>query len=156
MHKPFDTIICSERMYILPYVLEKQKASQSEFCIQTLWLFLAKKGKVLWETDEKTNVTEDFVQKEYLEPNGFFGTMKHFTNTICLFEVDPTKTNIKEFYMWCDKDVKEEDTVWRPFFKITGHESYAWEEQEMKHSFGSFGTCKDIWDLVLRQATRIH
>lgn len=140
-------------MYILPYVLEEQKASQSEFKIQTLWLFLAQKGLTLWETDEKTPLTEDFVQKEYLIPNGFVGTMRSFTKDICLFEVDQTKTKIQDFYMWLDKGATAETTVWRPFFQITGNESYQWEEEAKKHSLGSL-TVQDIWTMVLRQSTK--
>ena len=139
-------------MYILPYVLEEQKASHSEFCIQTLWLFLAQKGKALWETDEKTPLKKDFVQKEYLIPNGFVGTMHTFTKDICLFEVDQTKTNIKDFYMWLDKSAEEDTTVWRPFFQITGNENYQWEEETKKHSLGALSV-QDIWTMVLRQNT---
>lgn len=140
-------------MYILPYVLEEQKASQSEFKIQTLWLFLAQKGLVLWETDENIPLTEDFVQKEYLIPNGFFGIIREFSKNICLFEVDITKTKIQDFYMWFDKAATAETTVWRPFFQITGKERYQWEDEAKKHSLGDL-TVQDIWTMVLRLTTK--
>jgi len=139
-------------MYIVPYVLEEQKASHSEFCIQTLWLFLTQKGKALWETDEKIKITQEFVQKEYLIPNGFVGRIQSFTKDICFFEVDQTKTNIKDFYMWLDKGAEEDTMVWRPFFRITGNESYQWEEEAKKHSLGAL-TVQDIWTMVLRLST---
>ncbi len=155
-------------MYILPYVLDKQKASQSEFCIKTLWLFLSQRGKSLWETDETTPLTREFVQDEYLTPNGFLGSIREFNETFCLFEVDQTRTNIKDFYMWLEKTASEEDTVWRPFFQITGNESYAWEEQAKQHILGTSGTVgtsctstgvpvtvQDIWDMVLRLPTEV-
>jgi hypothetical protein len=138
-------------MYILPYILGEQKSSQSEFSIQTLWLFLGKKGTCLWETDEQTPVTQAFVQEEYLTANGFVGRMRLFTNTLCLFEVDPNKTPIHDFYMWLDTGAKEDDTVWRPFFNIQGtkKEQYGWEEQAKEHRLGAL-TVQSIWDMVLR------
>jgi hypothetical protein len=135
-------------MYLIPYIHESKFEEHSEFKTQILWLFLAERGTKVWQTDEEGEITQSFVINEYFTPNDIFGTIRHFTNDICLFEVDCMKTKIEDFWMWLDEKAKEDDILWRPFFNIHGKDNYAWEEQAEKHMLGSFGSVQQIWNLV--------
>jgi hypothetical protein len=135
-------------MYLIPYIHESTFEGHSEFTSQILWLFLAEKGKSVWQTDEEGELESSFVMNEYFIPNGMYGTIRTFTKDICLFEVDCVKTKIEDFWMWLDEKVKEDDILWRPFFMIKGKDNYAWEEQAEKHSLGSFGSIQKIWSLL--------
>jgi hypothetical protein len=143
-------------MYILPYVLEDYKQGTSEFAIRTLWLFLTQHGKSVWETDEKGKVSQSFVVKEYLHANGFYGTVTCVKKNTLFFKVDPSKTNMDNFYMWNDEEVGEEE-VWRPFFWIDNktmenNQHWGWKEQTQKLGLGSFGSLDIIWDTVLERS----
>lgn len=135
-------------MYLIPYIHESNFEGQSEFKVQTLWLFLAERGTKVWQTDEDGELTQDYIIDEYFTPNDIFGRIRYFSKDICLFEVDCLKTKIEDFWMWLDEKAKEDDIVWRPFFMIQGNENYAWEEQTEKHILGSFGSIQQIWKLV--------
>ncbi len=136
-------------MYLLPYILESKLSGQSEFTSQTLWLFLAERGKAVWQTDEEGELTPSFVINEYFTPNEIYGNIRHFTKDICLFEVDCMKTRIEDFWTWLDEKAKEDDIVWRPFFMIQGKDNYAWEKQAEKHMLGTFGSVQQIWEILL-------
>jgi hypothetical protein len=142
-------------MYILPYYLERTSQTQTEFSLQTLWLFLTEQGTALWETDEKKKVTPEFIVREYLTPNGIYGTVKCVKENTLFFEVDISKTKINNFYNWIDDEVNSDSEVWRPFFYISDKDMnsakqfWGWKEQTEIISFGSFGSLHKIWDVVL-------
>jgi hypothetical protein len=135
-------------MYILPYVLEDYKQSNSEFAIRTLWLFLTQQGTALWETDEKGKVSNSFVVKEYLHANGIYGTVKCVKHNTLFYQVDTKKTNLDNFYMWNDESGNDE--VWRPFFWIREEQQHwGWKEQTQQVTFGNFGSLDMIWTTIL-------
>ncbi len=142
-------------MFILPYVLEDYKQGSSEFSIRTLWLFLTQNGTALWETDEKGKLSHDFVVREYLHANGFYGKVKCVKQNTMFFEVDSSKTNMDNFYIWTDEGLTEDSEVWRPFFYLTescsapSQQHWGWKEQTQSIRLGRFGTLDAIWDIVL-------
>lgn len=137
-------------MYILPYYIETFSQS-SKLSFQTLWLFLSKQGNAVWETDEKGAVDPEIVVRDYLQPNGFHGTIKCVKDNALYFEVDKTKTNVQNFYNWIDDEAEEETDVWRPFFWIADelNEAWGWKEEAQQLTLGSFGSIDRVWDVVL-------
>jgi hypothetical protein len=139
-------------MFIVPYYLETI-ASQSEFKLTTLWVFLRENGTKVWETDEKKPTTE-FILNEYLIPNGLYGEVKYVKENALYFEVDTTKTKIQNFYNWIDEEVSEGNSeVWRPFFYVSdtdlSKQHWGWKEMTDNISLDSFGSIQQIWDIVL-------
>jgi hypothetical protein len=102
-------------MYIIPYCVLPDKNIKG--CkSKTIMVFLSNGGKSLWKTDDNTCDMET-IQKEYLEANGFFGTVTKKENYI-LCEVQ--NINFNEYYTW----LETEEECWRPFFYI---EEKAWK-----------------------------
>jgi hypothetical protein len=138
-------------MFIVPYYLETTK-SQSEFKFTTLWLFLTNQGTTVWETDEK-KPTADFIVREYLTPNGFYGKVKCVKGDVLYFEVDTKQTKIQNFYNWIDEEVNTDSEVWRPFFYVSdddlSKQHWGWKEMTETILFGSFGTIERIWETVI-------
>jgi len=119
-------------MYILPYkkIIKKD--------LNILWVFLTGKGTRVWETDEK-NISLEQVKKEYLEPNGFVGSVT-IINNVVLCEMDTIDFNT--FYLYTDTD--EADDIWVPFFMLN---NAGWEVEAEKKVLGTFGTVNRTWDL---------
>lgn len=136
-------------MFIVPYYIETTK-SQFEFKLTTLWLFLTNEGTTVWETDEK-KPTADFILREYLTPNGFYGKVKCIKENTLYFEIDTEKTKIQNFYNWIDDLTNEE--VWRPFFYVSDNDfsknCWGWKEMNETNMLGSFGSIERIWEIIL-------
>jgi hypothetical protein len=142
-------------MFIVPYYM-KTTNSQFEFKLTTLWLFLTNQGTSVWETDEK-KPTADFIVREYLTPNGFYGKVKCVKENTLYFEVDTEKTKIQNFYNWIDSDDENKnfEEVWRPFFYVSdsdySKQNWGWKEMNETNSLGSFGTVQRIWEVILNE-----
>lgn len=143
-------------MFLLPYVLEDYKKGSSDFSVRTLWLFMTQNGTALWETDEKGKLSNEFVVREYLHANGFYGKVSCVKKNTLFFQVDTQKTNMDNFYMWTDDNLTEDSEVWRPFFWVgaakadeLNEESWGWKEQTQTTQLGRFGSLDTIWNIVL-------
>jgi len=112
-------------MYIIPYVLESPIQSKSDFTLQKIWLFLSNGGKHLWHIQNE-NSTEIIV-KEYLEENGFYGTVTFTDSEYIYYRVDTTKTKMKDFWFLFDEGVNDSTDLWRVFYWIPSEE-WSWEE----------------------------
>ena len=145
------------RMLLLPYVLHKVSHEKAQFQMWILWVFLTNGGTHVWETDEETP-DQEFVVSEYLEPNGFLGTVKLFTKNVCLYEIDPAKTNFSDFYLWNDFLRKNEEIpagcdIWRPFFWIGTRElgrkdEWQWDNEAADLVLPNFGSVSMLWQTI--------
>ena len=142
-------------MFIIPYILQPAKISQTEFALSTLWVFMSDGGKTIWETDEDT-CSEEEILEEYILANGFKGRALGVKDGCYLFEVDDETTKLSEFYSWTDFTKKEEEPsgyTWRPFFWIddaepSNSDNWGWEKEADGMSIEKFGTVKRLWDLL--------
>ena len=146
-------------MYIVPYYLTKNDSE--DFRLWTAWVFMAKGGSKLWETDEPT-LTQAQVEKTYLQPNGIYGRVVSLKENTLYFEVDTTKTRLQDFYNWTDflekcEEVPQNMELWRPilwlsdFDKVPGEkDGWGWGG-EVKNTF--MNTIWNTLSKVLREET---
>lgn len=144
-------------MFIIPYILQNPKLSETNFNLSTLWVFTTKGGTALWETDEEI-CTEEEILKEYLLANGFKGRAHGVKGGCYLFEVDPSQTTLSDFYMWTDflqmnKATPIDCDIWRPFFWIDTEElgttnEWGWNTESESLSLGKFGSAQTLWNLI--------
>jgi len=133
-------------MLILPYKLQQEGKS-----LWTLWLFLSN-GKTVWETDEE-KCSEQFIQDNYLTPNGLFGKSKIIGNT--LFCELNEKTDINNFYTWTEFLQKEAEIpkvdLFRPFCwvgdSIGEKDDWGWYEECEEVTLGK-AKLIDLWSGV--------
>jgi hypothetical protein len=146
-------------MFILPYILQGPQKSSTESSLTVAWIFTLHGGNGIWETDEEL-LSEEYIVQEYLEPNGFYGQSKGILENCLVYEVDPSRTKLSDFYMWSDflgkgQAPPEGCDVWRPFFwvgnsQLGEEDSWGWETQARELSLGKFGTADKIWKLIGR------
>ena len=142
-------------MFIVPYMI-REKASNSEFKTWTAWIFM-KDG--LWETEEGEKA--DNIVREYLEPNGLKGRLVGVKGNCLLFEVDPSLTQIGDFYSWEDSvngTLPANSHYWRPFIWCGGEfavaDDWGWAEECSQVGLGKFGSVLDLWE-VLRAGSAV-
>jgi hypothetical protein len=140
-------------MFILPYFLQKSKMSTTGFEFSVAWVFTIDGGASVWQTDEET-LSEESILEDYLEPNGFVGVSKGVVENCFVYEVDPEKTNLSDFYMWTDFLGKCQTPpttcdVWRPFAWVGGNDdAWGWEGQASELSLGKFGSMAKMWRVL--------
>ncbi len=151
-------------MFLIPYYLEQISHPKAEFSMTIAWVFLTEGGTHLWCSDDQEEVNQEFLEQEYFQANGFVGhtTLFDTERGLCCFQVDPAKTKFADFYMWTDflqkqEDIPQDCDIWRPFFWIGSRElgskdEWDWLSETEEQPLGSFGTAKDLWQ-VLRIAT---
>ncbi len=147
-------------MFLIPYVLHRTSHEKAQFQMWIVWVFLSEGGTHVWQTDEESP-TQDFVLSEYFEPNGMFGQVKLFTESVCLYEIDPARTQFSDFYMWQDFLQKQQPIpktcdVWRPFFWIGTKEfgtqdEWQWQAEAENLVLPNYGPVSQLWE-TLRQA----
>jgi len=138
-------------MYIVPYYLTKNDSE--DFRLWTAWVFMAKGGTKLWETDEPT-LTQAQVETTYLQPNGIEGRVVSLKENTLYFEVDTTKTRLQDFYNWMEflekcEEIPQNIDLWRPilwlsdFDKVPGEkDGWGWGG-EVKNTF-----MNTIWNSI--------
>ena len=147
-------------MFIIPYFLKSPKSSTTGFAFTVAWIFTTDGGSNIWQTDEET-LSEESILQDYLEPNGFIGTSKGIIENCLVFQVDPDKTNLSDFYTWTDFLGKGQIPplscdVWRPFQWISDtspgedKDVWGWRMQAEKLSLGNFGSLEKVWDTINR------
>lgn len=144
-------------MFILPYIRQPSKSSTTDFSLTVAWVFTIQGGTGIWETDEEI-LADDRCIQEYLEPNGFYGVSKGIVDNCLVYEVDPSRTKLSDFYMWSDflgkgQAPPEGCDVWRPFFwvgdtDIGEEDGWGWLSQTSELSLGKFGAVSKIWKLL--------
>ncbi len=82
-------------------------------------------GKQLWHIFDKNSVEN--IVKEYLDENGFYGTVTYSDSEYIYFNVDTQKTQMKDFWFLFDEGVNDSMDVWRQMYWIPGEE-WGWEE----------------------------
>ena len=99
----------------------------------------------MWQTDE-AKPTPDFVVREYLEPNGLFGS--YSVKGDCLYyAIDTKRTNKNSFYTWFD-DAGDDVECWRPFFWLgddSAADTWGWSDIARETSLGSYGSLERVW-----------
>ena len=101
-------------MYIIPYYIKEQVGGR------IFWVFLSQGGKKGWKTDEPGNLTNKFIETNYLIPNGFVGKSICVKGDCLYFRVDPGAMNMGDFYTWAEslkagKPIPSDIDIWRPF-----------------------------------------
>ena len=101
-------------MYIIPYYIREQDKGR------IFWVFLSQGGKKGWKTDEPGNLTNKFIETNYLIPNGFVGKSICVKGDCLYFRVDPGAMNMGDFYTWTEflkagKPIPSDIDIWRPF-----------------------------------------
>jgi len=136
-------------MFIVPYYIVKHDSE--DFRLWTAWVFMAKGGTKLWETDEPT-LTQAQISESYLEPNGIYGKPICIKENTLFFNVDTTKTQIQDFYIWTEFLEKSEEIpqtvdVWRPILWLSDFNSYPGEKDEWGwHGEVRQGFMHSIWN----------
>ena len=136
-------------MFIIPYILTSHLESKSEFKIWLAWVFTA--DKQIWETDPAdASKSHDEIVEEYLAPNGIYGNIKPSSPEYLLYEVDTTKTNIKDFYT--SRDDVSEGNMWQSFVWVgsnaTEDDMWGWSIAAHDLPLGKFGTVNTLWKLL--------
>jgi hypothetical protein len=144
-------------MFILPYILQPPQKSSTDFTLRVAWIFTIHGGGGIWETEEEL-LSEEKVIQEYLEPNGFYGVSKGIIENCLVYEVDPSRTKLSDFYMWSDfigkgQPPSEGCDIWRPFFwlgdsQLGEDDAWGWESQTTEVSLGKFGSVSKVWELL--------
>ena len=107
-------------MFIIPYYIETK--SVENFKITKAWIFMAKGGTKLWETDE-AKLSQTQIVESYLKPNGFHGKVFCVKDNTVYFEVDTIATCLQDFYTWTDfldkgEGISDTFDVWRPYIWV--------------------------------------
>jgi hypothetical protein len=106
-------------MYIIPfYTRTKSGEITKSIELTVAWIFMKENGKKIWKTEGSSDSVEEIV-KEYMNENGFYGTVKEVLGNTIYFQVDTEKTQVNDYYRWLD-DVDETTDIWRPWFFFTG------------------------------------
>lgn len=144
-------------MFILPYILQPSQKSSTDFTLTVAWIFTIHGGTGIWETDEEL-LSEEQVIKEYLEPNGFYGVSKGIVDGCLMYDVNPSRTKLSDFYMWSDFLGKGQPPstgcdVWRPFFwlgnsEVGQEDAWGWSAQASELCLGKFGSSAKLWKLI--------
>ena len=118
-------------MKLLPFILAKKEVNA--FHITSVNVFLSHAGKSVWKTEEPGNIPIQSILQEYCEPNGIYVLQWYIDlpNQTVFLLVDPTKTNVSEFYTWeeaIQQQTKPE--CWRRYYFIQDIDGANWWSPE--------------------------
>jgi len=143
-------------MFIVPYILNPSRKSTTDFTLDVVWIFTTNGGTGIWETDEESS--EEEIIQTYLLENGFHGTSRGVKEGCLFYEVDPSRTNLSDFYMWTDFLGKGHMPplgcdVWRPFFWVGSgtvgkEDEWGWSQQAADLTLGRFGSIQKVWNHI--------
>ena len=114
-------------MKLVPFFLTS--SDKTSLRIHKLTIFLRHAGKAVWKTDESGFVPEDIILNDYLLANDIHSKKITYNKdkTIAWIQVDPTLTDISEFYSWdeaLEKGTKPE--CWRSFYFFKDENNADW------------------------------
>jgi len=145
----FYTVV---QMFIIPYYVDETITSSSEFKLWKVWVFLAKGGTEVWETEEPCNTQE--TMDNYLTPNGFVGQHTFYKGSL-YFKMDKSM-DLSNLYNWKEFLEKAEDIpdipVLRPLFWVGDKpgvkDDWGWSEQCSDVILGKYGSLEKLWDRI--------
>jgi hypothetical protein len=125
-------------MKLVPYIYT-QGVSESGLTIHKISVFLTRGGTAIWQTDEVGPQSEEFLQEEYLLPNGLYSRSCSIDKIkdIAWVEIDVTKTNLADFYTWTEvltnpKVAAAKPECWRSYyFFIDTDTNHWWTPREL-------------------------
>lgn len=116
-------------------------------------VFLSNSGKTVWQIEE-TTVTEQQLQEEYLQPNGFVWKQIVFTPSIVYVEIDPDKTSLQDFYTW-EEAQNQRVECWRSFYFFKDATGSDWfSGKQLSESEVEGKSMQEYYEDILRHFTK--
>lgn len=135
-------------MKIIPFLFHKSTPSFIGFELLKVDIFLQEKGTRVWETDEEDNSkSTETIVKEYLIENGLLGDVICVKDDCIYYKINPSLTNIKNFYNYLDSGLEEDSDIWRSFYFIPG-ESWNWSGFTDTLPLKNFGPITKFWSVL--------
>jgi len=121
-------------MFIIPYIHNCKKLPHT---IVNLFRILTIGGKYVWEEDNNLDIEADI-----LHPNGIYlKTPPYKSGELVLCRVDPSRTDINDFYNWDEIDIEDTTTFcWKKIYTFNGNtvDTKWWLPIPMDEKLGSY------------------